>query len=244
MKSLIDRFNRYYLQQRFFPNWLSLFINPFFFIRAELKKAVERFAVELNGNLLDYGCGSKPYQILFTKVDSYVGVDLENEGHDHSTEEIDFFYDGKTLPFADETFDSLFSSEVLEHVPDIDQSLKEIRRVLKPRGRVLITVPFVWTEHELPFDFRRFTQGGIEKIMSDHGFEVLQSQKAGSFVGVIFQMIMMYLHTLLYTSNKYLNLVINAFLIAPVAIVGLFFNLILPKRYNWYFNTIILASKK
>ena len=244
MKSLIDRFNRYYLQQRFFPNWLSLFINPFFFIRAELKKAVERFAVELNGNLLDYGCGSKPYQTLFTKVDSYVGVDLENEGHDHSTEEIDFFYDGKTLPFADETFDSLFSSEVLEHVPDIDQSLKEIRRVLKPRGRVLITVPFVWTEHELPLDFRRFTQGGIEKIMSDHGFEVLQSQKAGSFVGVIFQMIMMYLHTLLYTSNKYLNLVINAFLIAPVAIVGLFFNLILPKRYNWYFNTIILASKK
>lgn len=244
MKSLIDRFNRYYLQQRFFPNWLSLFINPFFFIRAELKKAVERFAVELNGNLLDYGCGSKPYQALFTKVDSYVGVDLENEGHDHSTEEIDFFYDGITLPFADETFDSLFSSEVLEHVPDIDQSLKEIRRVLKPQGRVLITVPFVWAEHELPFDFRRFTQGGIEKIMSDHGFEVLQSQKVGSFVGVIFQMIMMYLHTLLYTSNKYLNLVINAFLIAPVAIVGLFFNLILPKRYNWYFNTIILASKK
>ncbi|MGL6179162.1 MAG: class I SAM-dependent methyltransferase, partial [Tannerellaceae bacterium] len=134
--------------------------------------------------------------------------------------------------------------EVLEHVPDIDQSLKEIRRVLKPQGRVLITVPFVWTEHELPFDFRRFTQGGIEKIMSDHGFEVLQSQKVGSYVGVIFQMIMMYLHTLLYTSNKYLNLVINAFLIAPVAIVGLFFNLILPKRYNWYFNTIILASKK
>lgn len=244
MKSLINIFNGYYLRQRFFPNWFSLLINPFFFIRLALVKAVKQYAVELKGDLLDFGCGSKPYQSLFTGVSSYTGVDLENEGHDHSSEQIDYYYDGITLPFSDNSFDSLFSSEVLEHVPDIKRSLGEIRRVVKPGGRVLITVPFVWTEHELPFDFRRFTQGGIEKILTDSGFKLIRSQKVGNYTCVIFQMIMMYLHTLLYTNNKYLNLIINMVFLAPVTCLGVLFNLVMPKRYNWYFNTIVLVEKK
>ncbi len=52
---------------------------------------------------MDFGCSSKPYASLF-KVDEYVGVDYDNEGHPHQNEEIDVFYNGKELPSLDEYF--------------------------------------------------------------------------------------------------------------------------------------------
>ncbi|HEX6547351.1 MAG TPA: class I SAM-dependent methyltransferase [Candidatus Dormibacteraeota bacterium] len=49
--------------------------------------------------------------------------------------------DGRLLPFADATFDRVIVSEVLEHVPEDESVLREIRRVLRPEGRVAASVP-------------------------------------------------------------------------------------------------------
>ena len=72
--------------------------HPFFFIRKGLLKGIAQHAEKIQGKLLDFGCGSKPYQSLF-QVDEYIGVDYENSGHTHINEQIDVFYDGKHLPF-------------------------------------------------------------------------------------------------------------------------------------------------
>ena len=61
-------------------------------------------------------------------------------------------YDGKTFPFSDGEFDAVLTSEVLEHVFNPDEFLSEINRVLRDDGVLLLTVPFVWDEHEQPFD--------------------------------------------------------------------------------------------
>ena len=63
--------------------------------------------------MLDFGCGSKPYKNLF-KVKEYVGLDTEESGHNHRNEEIDVLYNGKQIPFVDNSFDSLFSSQVFK----------------------------------------------------------------------------------------------------------------------------------
>jgi SAM-dependent methyltransferase len=237
-------FHKYYLKQRFFPDAFSIVINPFYFIRKSLLKEIRLVANELTGKLLDFGCGSKPYRSLFTAVNEYIGIDVENEEHDHKNEDIDIFYDGKNIPFEDETFDSILAGEVLEHVPDIHKSLSELYRVLKKDGKILITVPFVWQEHEMPFDFRRFTTNGIEQLLVDNGFEVLSSKKSGSFFEVIVQLVMMYLHSIFYTKNKYIvNLLINAVFIFPLCIIGIFLSWILPKRKTLYFNSVIIAKK-
>jgi len=55
----------------------------------------------MNGIMLDFGCGSKPYKELFS-VDKYIGLDIEKSGHNHKEEPIDFYYDGKTIPFKNE----------------------------------------------------------------------------------------------------------------------------------------------
>ena len=240
---LTKSLHKYYLNQRFFPGLFSIFINPFYFIRKPLVKQIRMYAKELNGRLLDFGCGTKPYLSLFSHMSEYIGVDVENEGHSHETEDIDVFYDGKTLSFEDGSFDSVLASEVLEHTPDIISSLSEIRRVLKMNGKILITVPFVWPEHELPYDFRRYTEAGIDKILSDNGFRTIAHNKIGTFFEVIIQLWMMYLHDLFYVKNKYTNLLINFIFISPFCLIGLLFSLIFPKRKSLYFGSVILAEK-
>src|SRR5258708_2808304 len=94
--------------------------NPFYFIRSALYKRIKQFAPQLQGRLLDFGCGSKPYQSLFINATEYIGLDYESKGHSHATEHIDVMYDGKTIPFPDGHFNSVFSSEVFEHIFNLE----------------------------------------------------------------------------------------------------------------------------
>lgn len=237
-------FRSIYLTQRFFPTWLSIVVNPFYFSRKNLRSCLFHFCTKLNGRLLDFGCGSKPYKKIFENANEYIGVDVENEGHNHETEDIDFYYDGMTLPFKAAEFDSILCSEVLEHVPDIDLTLRELNRVLVPGGKILITVPFVWPEHELPYDFRRYTVNGLSLILEKYGFKIQEVVTSGSFFETITQMWMMYLHNGLYTKNRYLNILINAICIFPFCLLGLIFSFILPNVKGLYLNVSLLAEKE
>lgn len=240
---MIHKLLTYYKHQQFFPGIISILINPFFFFRLRLVGVMKKYSKELNGRLLDFGCGCKPYQELFEHVSEYIGVDIENEGHNHEKEVIDVYYDGHTLPFEDESFDSVLSNEVLEHAPILRLSLSEIRRVLKPGGKILLTVPFVCFEHELPFDFRRLTIGGLIKELEDAGFKVTKSEKTGNYVEVVVQLWISYWRDLLYTRNKYVNMIINTICIAPFTLLGLLLSLILPERKGLYFDTLIVGHK-
>jgi SAM-dependent methyltransferase len=233
----------FYKKQQFTPNLLSLFINPFFIIRRALYQSIKKEAEKLSGDILDFGCATKPYQYLFKNAKSYIGLDIENEGHLHENEGVDVFYDGKTIPFEDAHFDAIFTSEVFEHVFDIDEIIPEIKRVLKPGGKMLVTVPFAWNEHEVPNDFGRYTSFGIQHLLHKHGFKVLNYKKSGHFAAVIAQLVPMYVHALTTTNNKYIDLLRNFLLISPFMILGVIFSFILPRNYSLYFNNVVLVEK-
>src|SRR5262245_45614230 len=110
--------------------------NPFYFIRRSLYDKIKQLAPHLHGRLLDFGCGSKPYESRFTNSNEYIGLDFESEGHSHANENIDVIYDGKRIPFDDEHFDSVFSSEVFEHIFNLEEVIPEIKRVLKKQGKI------------------------------------------------------------------------------------------------------------
>jgi SAM-dependent methyltransferase len=61
---------------------------------------------------------------------------------------------------------------VLEHVDNAEYAVSEIARVLKPGGRLLITVPFLYPEHEAPYDFWRTTHHGLRSVLERHGLVV------------------------------------------------------------------------
>jgi SAM-dependent methyltransferase len=239
---MIKTLTKIYLQQSFNPGLLGIFINPFYFIRKGLYNGIRRNAHVLTGKLLDFGCGSKPYKELF-RVNEYIGLDIAVSGHSHEKEVIDIYYDGKKIPCENNSFDSVFSSEVFEHVFNLEEVLIEINRVLKPGGKALFAVPFVWDEHEIPYDFGRYSSFGIRHLLEKNGYVVEKIETDTHFVQVVFQLWNLYLHNIVRTKNKYLNLLLYSIFISPFTIIGIITSFLLPKNKGLYHNNIIIAKK-
>lgn len=238
---VVRRIIAYLKLQSFQPQLWSIFLNPFFLIRRDLFRNIRSLAPQLSGKLIDFGCGRKPYENLFT-VDQYIGLDIEQTGHDHKNSKVDVFYDGKNIPFPDETFDSLFFSEVLEHVFNVDEVLTEITRVLKPGARALITVPFSWNEHEVPYDFGRYTSFGVQHLLKEKGFRVIEYRKSGHYSRVIFQLSSLYFFELFKKFGKP-GYILAMLFIVPIHLIGSVISFLFPRNNTLYFNNIILAEK-
>ncbi|MDP2188253.1 MAG: class I SAM-dependent methyltransferase [Sphingobacteriaceae bacterium] len=235
--------NKQYKLQQFQPAWYSLFINPFYIIRKALFTNIQKLAPHLGGGrLLDFGCGAKPYRSLF-EVTEYLGLDMENPGHPHLTEEVDVFYDGKTIPFENNSFDAVLSSEVLEHVFEPESTLREINRVLKPGAMGLFTVPFVWNEHETPYDYGRYSAFGITHLMQKSGFEIVELHRTTHFIETWLQLGILYLYQLLETRNKYINILLTTLFISPFNLLAVVLSKILPRNHSFYFNLVVLVRK-
>lgn len=228
-------------RQSFQPGIAGIFCNPFYFIRRGLYKNIKRSAPQLKGRLLDFGCGRKPYENLFS-VNEYVGLDMEATGHDHKNSKVDVFYDGRNIPLSDSSFDALFCSEVLEHVFDPEIVLQEINRVLRQGATMLLTVPFCWNEHEIPYDYARYSTFGITHLLEKNGFKVLDVTKSGSFSQVSFQLWALYFYELF---NRFglTGKIFSMVFVIPINILGSIISAMLPRNYSLYFNSIIIATK-
>ena len=242
MRTWLNRVKAYYIHAQFFPRPWDLWINTFYISRKHLVGEIRSLVPALEGKVLDFGCGSKPYQQLFVGK-KLVGVDIAESGNTYRGNQIDFFYDGKTLPFEDNSFDSIFSSEVFEHVPNLEEILAELRRVLKPKGKMLITMPFIWDEHETPYDFTRFTSFGFAKLLKKNGFEVIEQRKTGSSVDTITQLIAAYVASWFYGFNIYFQILLCTLIVSPVLILGCALARVLPSRNSLYLNNVILVQK-
>lgn len=207
---------------------------------------MEKYSGKLNGKLMDFGCGSKPYRHLFS-VSEYIGVDYMNEGHTHENEEIDVFHDGTNIPLPDAYFDSVLSSEVFEHVFNLPEILKEVNRVMKKDGLLLATCPFVWKEHEVPNDYARYTIYALEDILNKAGFEKVLIEKAGNFTEVIFQMQVLWLYDKLYQKVKKIFLVKQAYILLFIILpnlAGEVLGRIFSGNRQLYLSNIVLFKKR
>ena len=238
---MLKKLKKLYIQEQFNPKILGLFINPFYFARKGLYQDVSILILHLKGKLLDVGCGTRPYENM-CNVDEYIGLEVDDEGNrNHSF--ADIFYDGKIMPFKDKEFDSVLSNQVFEHVFNPNEFLREINRVAKIDGLFLITVPFVWDEHEQPHDYARYSSFGLKYILDENGFEIIQHRKSNNGLEVIFQLINAYLYKVTQTKKAYFNLLIIFVLMTPVNIVGLILSKLLPKNDDLYLDNIVLAKK-
>jgi SAM-dependent methyltransferase len=92
--------------------------------------------------------------------------------------------DAQDLPFADDAFDRIIASEVIEHLPDDDRALAELHRVLRPGGTLAVTVPawlaetVCWTlseEYHAPFveggHLRIYTEARLREQLRAAGFD-------------------------------------------------------------------------
>jgi SAM-dependent methyltransferase len=238
VRRLKDRYNR----ELFLPTAIGILLNPFYIVRKGLASHIRARAQILSGDILDFGCGSKPYESLFQHAKSYVGCDVHISGHDHRGSRIDYYYDGSRLPFSDSQFDCVVSFETFEHVFNLPEILAEIFRVTKPGGVLLASVPFAWGEHEAPFDFGRYTSFGIKSIFERCGYRVEQLDKSTTFFLALVQLFIAYLYGHC-SSRRWILLTMQIFLFFPITAIGLLANLILPKDDHYYCNVIVVARK-
>lgn len=138
----------------------------------------------VSGKTLDYGAGTAKYKsILSTKSEEYLSFDK------FRTENVDVVGDVLNAPFNRETFDTVISTQVLEHVQKPWVMVENIRHILKTGGICIAAAPFLIPYHADPDDFFRFTQQGIEALFTHNGFEILESGKYGRAASVLIDMV-------------------------------------------------------
>jgi len=126
-----------------------------------------------SGSVLDFGCGTKPYKEWFAGTERYVGVDMYEDPH------VDIVVKEGNIPIKDEEgdFDYVLATQVFEHTETLGY-LKDLHRLLKPGGEIIITMPFIYHVHE-ERDFRRLTTQGAQQMLRDYGFETVEVRKQG-----------------------------------------------------------------
>ena len=141
------------------------------------------------GRLLDLGCGKAPlYGTYVEYVDSVVLADWGNSLHENK--HLDVVCDiTKKLPFEDNSFDTIILSDVLEHLPNPKLLLVELKRILRNDGNVLINVPFMYWIHEAPYDYHRYTEFMLRKLVKDEGMDVVKLEALGGGYAVLIDLV-------------------------------------------------------
>jgi SAM-dependent methyltransferase len=136
------------------------------------------------GRLLDVGCGNRPYEPLLPGVAEYVGIDVN-----HLTGRPTISGLAYALPFADSSFDTVFSTQTLEHVEEPHIAITEMSRVLRPGGYLILTAPQSWRLHEKPYDFFRYTRFGLQYLMRHNGLRIVRLLPQGGVWGTVGQIV-------------------------------------------------------
>jgi SAM-dependent methyltransferase len=225
----------------FYPGFFAVFINPFYLARKNLVSAIIQLSTGIKGSLIDIGCGTKPYRQIF-EVNSYRGLDIDS--FDARQKGVaDDFYDGLRFPYPDESFDSALCNQVLEHVFNPDNFLSEINRVLRLNGKLLLTIPFVWDEHEQPHDYARYSSFGIQALLEKNGFRVITHLKLGADASIIFQITNAYLYKISIKWPKLPRLFFTLTVMATINILGIIAGHLLPRNADLFLDQAIYAEK-
>jgi len=193
---------------------------------AHVIEATVRTRLAGNGlRVLDLGCGLKPYAPLFDgRCVSYVGIDV---GLPSSA---DVLSAGQQLPFHDASFDVVLCTQVLEHDPHPDWTVREAHRVLASEGTLILSTHGVWFKHGKA-DYWRWTDDGLRKILQP--FRIVDIHNCGGQYAALFQILNLYADPLP-VGRRFLYLLNNVF--------GLALDRLLPAE-NLIVNYVVVAQK-
>jgi SAM-dependent methyltransferase len=135
----------------------------------------------LTGCVVDVGCGAQPYRRLLRSAVEYVGIDTYDAkavfGYEMPGTT---YYDGVTWPLDPWSADAVLATETLEHVKEPTTFLREAYRVLRPSGKIVLTVPFSARWHYIPLDYWRFTPSGLRFLLEACGFDEVHIYARGN----------------------------------------------------------------
>ncbi|MEO9214615.1 MAG: class I SAM-dependent methyltransferase [Rhodanobacter sp.] len=176
---------------------------------------------DLKGRLLDVGCADRWLEPHCPAEVEYIGLDFPITGAGLYAARPDIFADAARLPLLDASVDAVVCLEVLEHVSHPRAALAEFARVLKPRGTLLFSMPFMYPIHDAPHDFQRLTEYGLRRDFNAAGFDIVQLEKRGHAVHAAALLLCLALVGGVYERRGWLDYVRMPFVIVGVLLVNI-----------------------
>jgi SAM-dependent methyltransferase len=155
------------------PGWMAM-IDP---ENARIPSFLAEEAARLPDGVrvLDAGAGTRPFAKFFSRQ-KYESCDMPGGFYKQQHDFECFLHE---IPKADNTYDVVVNTQVLEHVPDPLAVMRELSRILKPGGKLFLTVPLTAPLHGEPWHFFHFTHHAIGRLAEESGFSITQCEKIG-----------------------------------------------------------------
>jgi SAM-dependent methyltransferase len=125
------------------------------------------------GIVLDVGCGESPFRQFFPHLQKYIRVDRVPVDEEVIVADINH------LPFGDDSVDTVLLFQVLADSPEPGECLREIARVCKPGGNLIVFESMCFPEHDLPNDYFRLMPAGVEYLAQQSGFNLQKTIRLG-----------------------------------------------------------------
>ncbi len=132
--------------------------------------------------VLDAGAGACPFRKHFSHC-RYEAADFCRSNREYAT--IDHVCDLRHIPVEQDRYDMVLMTQVLEHLPEPLTVLKEICRILKPGGELWCSAPLFFEEHEVPYDFFRYTRFGLRHLLEAAAFKVRSIEPLEGYFGAL-----------------------------------------------------------
>ncbi len=179
---------------------------------------LKHFSHEIKGRWLDIGAGDQPYKKYFAEADEYLTTNTKRH---YKTEELHqleitttyWIEDGKVLPLPDNSLDGVACFQVLSVIDKPEDFFREINRVLKPGGKLLLTTDFLYPAWSKEDRFRH-TAFNLKQLSESNGFHVEMIQSFGGFSSTIYELFMRFMRSFpeIWKRKKLFARIISAFL--------------------------------
>ena len=225
-----------------------------YFVNKFIKEIAKTYDVE-GKTLLDVGAGHQPYKAYFNKV-QYESCDSDQVIKEMKYDVLDVKHDfycniNEKIPKEEKSYDLVLCSDVLEHVYDPKNVIKEISRILKDDGTFIITVPQCGGEHMLPHNYFNYLGPGLEYLLKENGMIPETIKKSGGGFHLIGTILNKLTSTIFDTNDK------NVFIKYTLFPIGIMFRAIvylinillfyldaLDKKKSWAQHYFVIAKKK
>jgi len=184
------------------PAWLLskyLHLMQFDIHKAIMNHKLSSYSTQIKGRWLDVGAGDGPYAKYFANVDEYLTTNTKRHYSTETIEQLNkkttyWIEDGKVLPVTDNSMDGVACFQVLSVIDNPGSFFKEINRILKPGGMLILTSDFlypVWSAE----DRNRHTAFSLSDLANNNGFSETCTESFGGFGSTIYALFMRYMRS-------------------------------------------------
>ena len=170
------------LAERILPRCVIAWLDPVQdLIESEVRQASDRLK---DGQVvLDAGAGEARHKVHF-KRGRYIALDAGYGDSSWDYSQLDIRGDLESVPLLHDSVDCILCMVVLEHTRNPRQVIHEFARILKPEGTLVMVVPFLWEEHQVPHDYFRFTRYGVHCLFESSSLRLDRVSPIGGFFWV------------------------------------------------------------